>query len=120
MKRLKGVLSIAALILAAVTVVSAQGQVVAVRAGKMFDPKSGTNLANQVILISGDKITDVGPADKVSIPAGARVIDLSKATVLPGLIDGHVHLTDAQGGLQHQMMVAIFSATSSLNAGYTT
>ncbi len=120
MKRLKGVLSIAALILAAAVVASAQGQVVAVRAGKMFDPKSGTNLANQVILISGDKITDVGPADKVSIPAGARVIDLSKATVLPGLIDGHVHLTDAQGNLQHQMMVANFSAQSSLNAGYTT
>lgn len=48
------------------------------------------------------------------------MIDLSKATVLPGLIDGHVHLTDVQGGLQHQMMVALFSATSSLNAGYTT
>jgi imidazolonepropionase-like amidohydrolase len=77
-------------------------------------------LANQVVLIAGDKITEVGPADQVKIPAGAKVIDLSKATVLPGLIDGHVHLTDAQGNLQHQMMVALFSATSSLNAGYTT
>jgi len=120
MKRLKSVLSIAVLILVAATVASAQGQVTAVRAGKMFDPKSGSNLANQVILISGDKITDVGPADKVNIPSGAKVIDLSKSTVLPGLIDGHVHLTDAQGNLQHQMMVALFSATSSLNAGYTT
>ena len=120
MKRTKHALSIAILILAAAVTASAQGQVTAVRAGKMFDPKSGTNLANQVILISGDKITDVGPTDKVNIPAGARVIDLSKSTVLPGLIDGHVHLTDAQGNLQHQMMVALFSATSSLNAGYTT
>ena len=120
MIRMKCALSIAFLTLAAAVVVSAQGQVTAVRAGKMFDPKSGTNLANQVVLITGDKITDVGPADRVKIPAGAKVIDLSNATVLPGLIDGHVHLTDAQGNLQHQMMVALFSATSSLNAGYTT
>jgi len=117
---MKSAFSVALLILAAAVVASAQGQVTAVRAGKMFDPKSGTNLANQVILITGDKITDVGPADKVKIPAGAKVIDLSQSTVLPGLIDGHVHLTDIQGGLQHQMMVALFSATSSLNAGFTT
>jgi imidazolonepropionase-like amidohydrolase len=120
MKRMKCMYSTALLILAAAVVVSAQGQVTAVRAGKMFDPKSGTNLANQVVLITGDKITDVGPADRVKIPAGAKVIDLSQSTVLPGLIDGHVHLTDAQGNLQHQMMVALFSATSSLNVGYTT
>src|SRR6202011_5398467 len=58
---------------------------VAIRAGRMFDPKTGTNLTNQVIVIRGDRITDVGPADRVKIPAGARVIDLSSATVLPGL-----------------------------------
>ena len=98
----------------------ASAPTVAVRAGKMFDPKSGTNLANQVVLVSGDKITDVGPADRVKIPAGVRVVDLSQATVLPGLIDGHVHLTDAQGNLQHQMMVALNTSTRSLNAGFTT
>lgn len=95
-------------------------QTTAVRAGRMFDPKSGTNLTNQVILIQGEKITRVGPADQVQIPADARVIDLSQATVLPGLIDGHVHFTDAQGNLQHQMMIALQSATQSLNAGFTT
>jgi imidazolonepropionase-like amidohydrolase len=120
MKHVKFVLQFTVMVLASALTASAQGQVTAVRAGKMFDPKSGANLTNQVVLITGDKITDVGPADKVTIPAGAKVIDLSKATVLPGLIDGHVHLTDAQGNLQHQMMVALFSATSSLNAGYTT
>src|SRR6266852_344001 len=120
MKRMKLALSIALLILAAAVVTSAQGQVTAVRAGKMFDPKSGANLTNHVVLITGDKITDVGPADRVKIPAGAKVIDLSQATVLPGLIDGHVHLTDAQGNLQHQMMIALNSATRSLNAGFTT
>ncbi len=99
---------------------AATAQTVAVRAGRLFDPKSGTNLANQVVLINGERITDVGPAGQVKIPAGARVIDLSQATVLPGLIDGHVHLTDNVGGLQHQMLVALYSATQSLRAGFTT
>ena len=75
-------------------------QTTVVRAGKLFDPKSGQMLASQVVLIQGERITAVGPAASVPIPAGAKVIDLSRATVLPGLIDGHVHLTDATGGLQ--------------------
>ena len=95
-------------------------QITAVRAGKLFDPKAGQMVANQVVLIQGERITQVGPAANVSIPAGARVIDLSRATVLPGLIDGHVHLTDASIGLQHQMLVALHSATESLKVGYTT
>ncbi|MGB2890314.1 MAG: amidohydrolase family protein [Candidatus Acidiferrales bacterium] len=116
--RWKCILSAVLAILGAAAALSAQE--VAVRAGRMFDPKSGTNLTNQVVLINGDRITDVGPADRVKVPAGARVIDLSQATVLPGLIDGHVHFTDAAGGLQHQMMVALNTATQSLNAGFTT
>ncbi|HLK34464.1 MAG TPA: amidohydrolase family protein [Terriglobales bacterium] len=96
------------------------GQVTAVRAGHLFDPKSGQLLANQVVLIRGARISETGPAASVSIPAGAKIIDLNRATVLPGLIDGHVHLTDEAGGLQHQMLVALHSATESLRAGYTT
>jgi imidazolonepropionase-like amidohydrolase len=119
MNRSKYVLIAVVMVLALVASAQAQ-QVTAVRAGKMFDPKSGTNLTNQVVLITGDKITDVGPADRVKIPAGAKVIDLSQATVLPGLIDGHVHLTDSQGNLQHQMLIAVNTSTRSLNAGYTT
>src|ERR1700739_5114623 len=121
MIRSQGLLNTVLLIVAGRAVLSAQApQVVAVRAGRMFDPKSGTNLANQVVLISGERITEVGPADSVKIPAGAKVIDLSQSTVLPGLIDGHVHLTDAAGGLQHQMLVALYSATQRLKAGFTT
>src|ERR1700682_4755001 len=93
-------------------------QVVAIRAGHLFDPKSGTLLANQIVLIRGDRIADVGPS--VQIPPDAKVIDLSRATILPGLIDGHVHLTDAQEGLMHQQLVAVNTATRSLNAGFTT
>jgi len=121
MIRSKCVLSAVLLILAASAVLSAQApQVVAVRARRMFDPKSGTNLTNQVVLISGDKITDVGSANTLKIPVGAKVIDLTQATVLPGLIDGHVHLTDSAGNYQHQMMVGLNSATRSLTAGFTT
>src|SRR4030088_2038988 len=89
-------------------------QLVAVRAGRLFDPKSGTNLVNQVVLISGERITEGGPAGRVKIPGGAKVIDLSQATVLPGLIDGHVHLTGGPDGLQYQMMLAVHAATESL------
>src|SRR5215510_5022148 len=61
--------------------------VTAVKAGRLFDSKNGQMLTRQVVVMSGDRITDVGPESQVKIPAGARVIDLSRATVLPGLID---------------------------------
>ncbi|HTI43428.1 MAG TPA: amidohydrolase family protein [Vicinamibacterales bacterium] len=96
---------------------SAHAQTVAIRAGRLFDPKSGADLQNRVIVVSGDRIADVGPASTVKIPAGARVIDLSFATVLPGLIDGHVHLTDGKGD---QMAEAKKATHDSLNAGFTT
>ena len=66
--------------------------VTAVRAGHLFDSKSGQMLTNQVVLISGERITDVGAADRIQIPSGAQVIDLSQATVMPGLIDAHTHV----------------------------
>ena len=64
---------------------------VVVKAGKMFNARTGTMLTNQVIVIKGERIVDVGPADRVQIPQGARVIDLSRATVLPGQI-GRAHV----------------------------
>jgi imidazolonepropionase-like amidohydrolase len=94
---------------------------VAVRAGRLFDPRSGTNLSNQVILIQGDRITDVGPADRVRIPQGARVIDLSAATVLPGLIDRHVHLMqDQQPNEARSAFSGQHYALADLYAGFTT
>src|ERR1700694_2907724 len=56
-------------------------RVVAVRAGHMFDSKTGQMLTNQVVLLLGERITAVGPEAKVKIPAGAQVLDLGQATV---------------------------------------
>ena len=64
--------------------------VVAIKAGQLIDVESGRALKNQIILIQNGKITAVGSDTK--IPEGAAVIDLSRETVLPGLIDCHTHL----------------------------
>jgi imidazolonepropionase-like amidohydrolase len=93
----------------------------AIRAGRMFDAKAGRNLTNQVILIRDGRITDVGPADRVQIPQGAKVIDLSRATVLPGLIDRHVHLMqEAQPNETRLAFMGMHYALKNLYAGFTT
>lgn len=63
-----------------------------IRAGHLFDATSDNVRDNVVIVIVGDRIQSVGPAPAAQIPQGSAVIDLSHATVLPGLIDCHVHL----------------------------
>src|ERR1700692_5080979 len=67
-------------------------KVVVIHAAQLFDGKSDRLASNQVIVIQGERIADVGPAGTVKIPAGAQEIDLGTATVLPGLIEGHNHM----------------------------
>src|SRR5213078_3898736 len=65
---------------------------VAIRAGRLFDSKAGVIRTRQIVLVSAERITAVGPESEVRIPAGTSVIDLSQMTVLPGLIDAHTHM----------------------------
>src|SRR5688500_18833340 len=62
----------------------------AIKAGRLIDPETATVATNQVILLEGERIKAVGP--NLAIPAGATIIDLSKLTVLPGLVDAHTHM----------------------------
>jgi imidazolonepropionase-like amidohydrolase len=101
---------------------------VAIRAGRLFDSKSDTLKKQQVILIEGARIVQVGPASDVQIPAGSEVLDLSDATVLPGLIDGHTHVFTSGPDLDEQMMreplqyralEALVNAQRDLYVGFT-
>lgn len=68
----------------------ASPQITAIKGGKLVDPETGQTAANQVILVEGKTIKEIG--GNVKIPAGAKIVDLSKSTVLPGLFDAHTHL----------------------------
>ena len=80
-----------------------------IRAGVLIDGESGSPRRNQVIIIRGNQIVEVSDAASAHIPAGADVIDLSQATVLPGLIDAHTHIflqgeDPAEGGYDIQLL----------------
>ena len=101
-------------------------QVVAVRAGHMFDSKSGQMLTNQVILINDEKISEVGAADRVRVPSGAQVIDLSQATVMPGFVDAHTHVYSSLSAgarvnttKEAWTLMAVQNALTTLRAGFT-
>ena len=95
----------------------------AVKAKAMLDVVSGRLVENPVVLIEGERITAVGPG--LAIPAGVEVIDLGDATLLPGLIDCHTHVTTTyrfliQGGPMHDAVTAYARARQTLDAGFTT
>lgn len=79
------------------------------KAGRLLDVRSGNYLANQGVLIENDKIKEVGPLAEVQshAPRNAAVIDLSHATVLPGLIDCHAHLLDAMPPVEPSQSILI-------------
>jgi imidazolonepropionase-like amidohydrolase len=108
--------------------------VTVIRAGTLIDGKSDSARHDQVIVIRGNRIDSISDAASAKIPAGANVIDLSHATVLPGLIDSHTHIflqgeDPAQGGydiniLKYPLALraarATVSARRALEQGFTT
>jgi imidazolonepropionase-like amidohydrolase len=71
----------------------AWAQTVAIRAGNLIDPATGTVAKNQIILVKDKKILDVGP--NVAIPSGTEIVDLSNEWVMPGVMDAHTHITQS-------------------------
>lgn len=104
------------------------GQTVIVRAGQLFDPLAGRMLDQPVIVIVGNKITAVSNGNTPSI-SGATLIDLGDATLLPGFIDVHTHLTSDAGGGGYEglgisapraALIGAKNARRTLLAGFTT
>src|ERR1700723_3547209 len=134
MKRL-GILafmiSSVAWVCAAQTAKSTAPAEIAIHAGKVLDVRTGNYLSDQTIWIEGDRIKAIGKTADISsqLPAGTKMIDLSNATVLPGLIDCHTHLTippydSGPAGLHasypRQALTGARNARVTLEAGFTT
>jgi imidazolonepropionase-like amidohydrolase len=105
-----------------------------IRAGVLIDGESNSPRRNQVIIIRGNQIVEVSDAASARIPTGAETVDLSQATVLPGLIDAHTHIflqgeEPDQGGYDVQLLKyplafraarATVSVRRALEQGFTT
>jgi len=105
-------------------------EVIALKAARLFDGTKETTVQNGVVIVEGGKIKAAGSG--LSIPAGARVIDLGDATLLPGFIDAHVHITGESGDnwyvdainslrqtVPEQSIRATVLARKTLDAGFT-
>ena len=102
-----------------------------VHAGKLLDVRFGKMLNDQVIVIRGDRIERFAAAGDVQIPAGATIVDLTHATVLPGLIDCHTHIMLADTDVTHyddillkqswqyRTILATLNVKHDLEAGFT-
>src|SRR5499426_1217815 len=109
----------------------AADELIVLKAARMFDGKSNSLVQNGVIVVKGDKIVDVG--SNLPIPSGARVVDLGDATLCPGFMDAHTHLTEDFSGnynerrlreldlnVSEQAIRATEFARVTVEAGFTT
>jgi len=109
----------------------AASDIVVVKAGRVLDVRSGKYLDHQIILIEGGRIKEIGAESQLRshLPSGAKVIDLSQSTVLPGLIDSHTHVTFYPGqtgyrglsiSVPREALIGARNARVTLEAGFTT
>jgi imidazolonepropionase-like amidohydrolase len=101
---------------------AAPARTIAIRAGRLFDSNAGRLLTDQIVVLEGERITAVGPSASTPIPARAEVIDLSAATVLPGLIDAHTHMfNEPKPGMSRELsaLIAVQNIQADLRAGFT-
>src|SRR2546425_7255511 len=109
----------------------AADQLIVLKAARLFDGKSNTLSQNAVVIVQGDRIVDAG--SNLPIPSGAQVIDLGDATLSPGFMDAHTHLTaDFSGNynerrlqevdlnVSEQAIRATAFARATVEAGFTT
>jgi imidazolonepropionase-like amidohydrolase len=102
-------------------------KVTVVKAARLIDPRTGGTITNAVVIIEGDRITQVGAG--LAVPAGAEVVDLKGATLLPGLIDCHTHITSQptdyyedtfrRSPIDYAVLAHVY-AKRTLEAGFTT
>ena len=120
---------VAAAALATVAPPAPDAPVIAIHAAHLVDVVAGRMLDDAVVIISGDHVAAAGSAATTPTPAGARRIELGAATLLPGLIDVHVHLTSnaSDEGLNglvkttaREAVDGVANARKTLEAGFTT
>src|ERR671936_777714 len=97
--------------------------------GTLIDGNGGPPAPNITVLIEGGRIADLGPADEISVPAHATSVDASGKTIMPGLIEGHIHLNSElavykdgppEGLLESAAIRAVAAVAKILDAGFTT
>jgi imidazolonepropionase-like amidohydrolase len=101
-------------------------QVIVLHAARLLDVESGTIVSPGEVLVRGERIAEAGP--KVSRPSGAEVVDLGDVTLMPGMIDAHVHLflhpgaedlQTVEESVPQRTILATLAAKADLTAGFT-
>jgi imidazolonepropionase-like amidohydrolase len=129
-KKIQSAFALAAILLILASLLSAQqpAHIAVIHAGRVLDVKTGKMLSDQTIVIGDGKIVSVGAAASAEVPADAARIELPNATILPGLIDAHTHLTsnptfgyeELAVSIPREALIGAKNARVTLNAGFTT
>jgi imidazolonepropionase-like amidohydrolase len=90
----------------------------------LFDSRTGRLVPKQVLVIEGERITAVGSPSQVTVPKGAQIVDPSRATMLPGLLDAHTHIFNvpkagAEVSRETATLIAVHNVQADLRAGFT-